>query len=116
MWKNGRTTALDGAVCVGVMPCMQVLEDGTCILAFDCIRSISLGSLKNAIAWCSEHLENEKPEQKGKAFDYLLAGHYDRRPDADVKFQTDLISALLYAWSSCVRRLPKCNRCSGYSS
>lgn len=107
---------MDGAICVGVMPCMQVLEDGKCILTFDCIRSISLGSLKKAIAWCNEHLENEKPEQKVKAFDFLLAGDYDRRPDADVKFQADLISALLYAWSSCVRRSPRCNRCAGYLS
>lgn len=114
--KMERTTVLDGAICVGVMPYMQVLEGGRCILTFDCIRSISLGSLENAIAWCSEHLENEKPEQKRKAFDYLLAGDYSRRPDTDIKFQTDLISALLYAWSSCVRRSPKCNRCAGYSS
>lgn len=106
----------EDAICVGVMPCMQVLEDGRCILTFDCLRSISLRSLKKAIAWCSEHLENEKPEQKGKAFDFLLAGHYAQRTDADVKLQADLISALLYAWSSCVRRSPKCNRCAGYSS
>ena len=116
MCKKGKATVLDGAICVGVMPYIQVLEDGRCILTFDCIRSISLGSLENAIAWCSEHLENERPEQKGKAFDYLLAGDYERRPNADVKFQADLISALLYAWSSCVRRFPTCNRCAGYSS
>lgn len=116
MCNKGRTTVLDGSICVGVMPCIQVLEHGTCILTFDCIRSISLGSLQNAIAWCSEHLENEKPEHKGKAFDFFLAGDYARRSDADVKFQADLISALLYAWSSCERRSPRCNRCAGYSS
>jgi hypothetical protein len=116
--KRKRTAVLDGAICVGVRPSIQVLEDGTCILTFDCIRSMSLPSLENAIACCSEHLENENQEQKQKALEVLLAGDYARRPHADIKFQADLMSALLYAWSYCVRsnRSTRCDRCEGYSN